>query len=62
MTSYFTTEHHDRIRERVRAFAETEICPYVADMEASRTFQRRLPWFMAIQGWMGPPSAGNMGG
>jgi acyl-CoA dehydrogenase len=62
MTSYFTTEHHDRIRERVRAFAETEICPYVADMEASRTFQRRLPRFMAIQGWMGATIGREYGG
>lgn len=53
MDGYFTTESHDRLRERVRAFAEEHVRPRIPDMEASRSVQYELSKLIARQGWLG---------
>ncbi|MHC0431436.1 acyl-CoA dehydrogenase family protein [Streptomyces sp. O3] len=53
MDSYFTNRRHDQLREEVRGFAEREIRPRIADMEAARTVQHELSWLLARQGWIG---------
>lgn len=64
MTRYFTTAHHERLRQQVRDFAETKVQPLVADMEASRSVQFELSRLIAQQGWLGvtvDPKYGGMG-
>jgi alkylation response protein AidB-like acyl-CoA dehydrogenase len=50
---YFTTEQHDRLRESVRSFAESEVRPHIAEMEESRTIHYGLSRRIAEQGWIG---------
>ncbi|MFG1922192.1 acyl-CoA dehydrogenase family protein [Cryptosporangium sp. NPDC048952] len=64
MDGYFATESHDRIRNEVRAFAETEVRPRVPDMEADRGVAHELSRLIARQGWIGAaidPDHGGMG-
>jgi alkylation response protein AidB-like acyl-CoA dehydrogenase len=64
MDSYFTTKRHERLREEVRAFAEAEVRPRIAEMEASRSVQHDLSRLIASQGWIGvtiSPEYGGMG-
>lgn len=49
----FTTERHERLRARVRAFAEAEVRPRIAEMEATRTVHHELSRLIARQGWIG---------
>jgi len=53
VTDYFTTEHHERLRQEVRAFAVREVQPRVAQMEASKSVQYELSRYIARQGWIG---------
>jgi alkylation response protein AidB-like acyl-CoA dehydrogenase len=58
------TRHHHRLREEVRAFAESEIAPRVADMEKSRAVEVALARSIADRGWIGvtvDPEYGGMG-
>lgn len=48
----FTTPQHDRLRAEVRSFAEAEVRPLVAEMEASRTVHPELSRRIARQGWI----------
>lgn len=50
---YFLTDHHRRLRDEVRAFAETEVRPRVLDMETSHQVEHRLSWLIARRGWIG---------
>jgi alkylation response protein AidB-like acyl-CoA dehydrogenase len=59
---YFTTEHHDRLRESVRSFAETEVRPQIAEMEDSRTIHYGLSRRIAEQGWIGVTVGTEYGG
>jgi alkylation response protein AidB-like acyl-CoA dehydrogenase len=62
--SYFTTKHHDRLRDEVRRFAETEVRPRIAEMEDSRSVHYGLSRLIAEQGWIGvtvPLEYGGMG-
>lgn len=64
MDSYLTTEDHRQLRDEVRAFAETEVRPRIAEMERSRTVQHELSRLIAEQGWIGvtiDPEYGGMG-
>lgn len=64
MTSYFTTEQHERLRMAVRDFAEAKVAPRVADMEESRGVHVELSRSIAQQGWLGvtvDPRYGGMG-
>ena len=64
MDGYFTTERLDRLRAEVRDFAESEVRPRIAEMEASRTVQHGLSRLIAEQGWIGVtigPEYGGMG-
>jgi alkylation response protein AidB-like acyl-CoA dehydrogenase len=64
MTRYFTTPHHERLREQVRNFAEAKVQPRVAEMEGSRSIQFELSRLIAQQGWLGvtvDPQYGGMG-
>ncbi|MFC1414014.1 acyl-CoA dehydrogenase family protein [Streptacidiphilus sp. N1-12] len=64
MDGYFTTKRHESLREEVRNFAETEVRPRIADMEASRSVQHDLSRQIARQGWIGvtvDPQYGGMG-
>lgn len=53
MTSYFTTERHERLRRGVREFAESRVRPHVPGMEASKAVQHGLSRLIAQQGWIG---------
>jgi alkylation response protein AidB-like acyl-CoA dehydrogenase len=60
--AYFMTEHQERLRKEVRAFAETEVRLRVAEMEASRTVQHDLSRMIARQGWIGVTIGTEYGG
>ena len=62
MAGYFTTERHELLREEVRDFAEAEVRPLVAEMEASRTVERALARQIARQGWIGVTIGSEYGG
>jgi alkylation response protein AidB-like acyl-CoA dehydrogenase len=59
---YFTTEHHDRLRESVRSFAEAEVRPRIAEMEAARSVHYGLSRHIAEQGWIGVTIGTEYGG
>ncbi|KAA6212807.1 acyl-CoA dehydrogenase [Streptomyces albofaciens JCM 4342] len=64
MHRYFTDQRHEALRRRVRDFAESEVRPRIAGMEAARTVCRELPRLIARQGWIGatiPRAYGGMG-
>ena len=64
MDGYFTTQRLDRLRAEVHDFAEAEVRPRIAEMEASRTVQHELSRLIAEQGWIGvtiSPEYGGMG-
>lgn len=64
MDGYFSTDRHERLRGEVRSFAEIEVRPRVAEMEASRSVQHGLSRLIAEQGWIGvtvDPEYGGMG-
>jgi alkylation response protein AidB-like acyl-CoA dehydrogenase len=64
MDGYFTTKRHQRLREEVRAFAESTVRPQIPDMEESKTVQYELSRLIAQQGWIGVtvgPEYGGMG-
>ncbi|WBB78535.1 acyl-CoA dehydrogenase family protein [Micromonospora sp. WMMD882] len=61
---YHLTPHHTRLRDTVRAFAEAEIRPRVAELEAGRSVARDLSRHIARQGWLGvtiDPTHGGLG-
>jgi alkylation response protein AidB-like acyl-CoA dehydrogenase len=63
-TSYFATPEHDRLRARVRDFAESKIAPRITEMEDSRSVHVELSHLIAQQGWLGvtvDPTYGGMG-
>lgn len=62
MVGYFMTERHERLREEVRQFAETEVLPRVPDMEASRSVQHGLSRRIAQRGWIGVTIGRRYGG
>ncbi|MFF3766493.1 acyl-CoA dehydrogenase family protein [Streptomyces sp. NPDC001922] len=45
--------HHQDLRDRVHAFAEREVRPRIAAMEASRSVSHELSRLIARQGWIG---------
>ncbi|GAU68998.1 acyl-CoA dehydrogenase [Streptomyces sp. NBRC 110611] len=53
MYRYFTDQRHEALRSRVRDFAEREVRPRIAEMEASRTVCHDLSRRIARQGWIG---------
>ncbi|ANW17207.1 acyl-CoA dehydrogenase family protein [Streptomyces clavuligerus] len=53
MDGYFTNRLHDQLRRDVRDFAEREVRPRIAAMEASRSAHRELSRLIARQGWLG---------
>ncbi|MFB7632969.1 acyl-CoA dehydrogenase family protein [Streptomyces sp. NPDC056149] len=53
MHRYFTDRRHEVLRRQVRDFAEREIRPRVAGMEAHRTVSPDLSRLIARQGWIG---------
>src|SRR6266511_259895 len=62
MDGYFTTERHQRLRQEVRAFAETAVRPRIPDMEASKEVQHDLSRLIARQGWLGVTISRDYGG
>lgn len=61
--AYLSTPHH-QLRMQVRAFAESEVAPRVADMERSGAVETELAAAIAKQGWIGAtidPAYGGMG-
>jgi alkylation response protein AidB-like acyl-CoA dehydrogenase len=50
---YLTEPSHETLRKQVRDFADTEVAPHVADMEAERAVQHELSRRIARQGWIG---------
>ncbi|MFE4868392.1 acyl-CoA dehydrogenase family protein [Streptomyces sp. NPDC056682] len=64
MDAYFSSRLHHQLREDVRHFAEREVRPRIAEMEAARTVQHELSRLIARQGWIGAtvaPAYGGMG-
>ncbi|MFC8660618.1 acyl-CoA dehydrogenase family protein [Streptomyces sp. NPDC057199] len=58
------TERHEKLKAEVRAFAETEVAPRIARMEATGVVERDLAWEIARRGWIGvtiDPAYGGMG-
>ncbi|WP_033027291.1 acyl-CoA dehydrogenase family protein [Streptomyces rimosus] len=53
MHRYFTNQRHEALRRRVRDFAESEVRPRIAEMEAARTVCHDLSRLIARQGWIG---------
>ncbi|MFG3115868.1 acyl-CoA dehydrogenase family protein [Streptomyces sp. NPDC048197] len=53
MHRHFTDQRHEALRLRVRDFAEREVRPRIAEMEASRTVCHDLSRRIARQGWIG---------
>ncbi|MER8002112.1 acyl-CoA dehydrogenase family protein [Streptomyces sp. NPDC095613] len=53
MDEGFLTKEHERLRERVRGFAEAEIEPRVAWWEKTARVEKRVPGRMARRGWAG---------
>ncbi|KUL48317.1 acyl-CoA dehydrogenase [Streptomyces sp. NRRL F-4489] len=53
MYRYFTDQRHEVLRRRVRDFAEREVRPRIAGMEASRAVCPDLSRLIARQGWIG---------
>ncbi|GGJ61137.1 acyl-CoA dehydrogenase family protein [Streptomyces brasiliensis] len=62
MERYFTSGWHENLRLRVREFAEREVRPRVAEMEASRTVAHELSRLIARQGWIGVTIGREYGG
>ena len=53
MTGYFTTERHERLRQKVQEFAELRVRPLIPEMESSKSVQYTLSRLIARQGWIG---------
>ncbi|WP_406427785.1 acyl-CoA dehydrogenase family protein [Streptomyces sp. NBC_01589] len=53
MQRYFTKRWHEDLRQRVREFAEREIRPRIAEMEATRAVAHEVSRLIARQGWIG---------
>lgn len=62
MTSYFTTDRHDRLRQQVREFAESRVRPLIPEMEATKSVQHTLSRLIARQGWIGVTIGREYGG
>jgi acyl-CoA dehydrogenase len=62
VTGYFTTERHERLRRKVREFAETKVRPLIPEMEASKSVQHTLSRMIARQGWIGVTISRHYGG
>jgi alkylation response protein AidB-like acyl-CoA dehydrogenase len=62
MTGYFTTERHERLRRKVREFAETRVRPLIPEMEDSKSVQYTLSRLIAQQGWIGVTIGRQYGG
>jgi acyl-CoA dehydrogenase len=62
VTSYFTTDCHDRLRKEVREFADTTIRPLIPEMEAAKTVHHTLSRIIARQGWIGVTIGREYGG
>jgi acyl-CoA dehydrogenase len=62
MDGYFSTERHRRLRQEVRAFAESTVRPRIPEMEASRAVQGDLSRLIAGQGWLGVTIGAEYGG
>ncbi len=63
-TALFLTDEHEALRTKIRTYAETEIAPRVAEMEAHRHVDQDLSARIARQGWIGAtidPAYGGMG-
>ncbi|BCL14646.1 acyl-CoA dehydrogenase family protein [Micromonospora sagamiensis] len=50
---YHLTPRHTRLRDTVRAFAEAEVRPHIAELEESRAVAHDLSRHIARQGWLG---------
>ncbi|MEU5299642.1 acyl-CoA dehydrogenase family protein [Streptomyces noursei] len=53
MHRYFTDQRHEVLRRRVRDFAEREVRPRIAELEARRVACPDLSRLIARQGWIG---------
>ncbi|TMR30882.1 acyl-CoA dehydrogenase family protein [Actinomadura geliboluensis] len=62
MVSVFEIDDHRDLRKDVRAFAEGDVAPRVAEMESSAAFDHVLPTRIARQGWIGVTIPGEYGG
>ncbi|MFI1400764.1 acyl-CoA dehydrogenase family protein [Streptomyces sp. NPDC020681] len=64
MSDPYLTPQHEELRQQVRAFAESEVAPRVAQMEKDRAVEQELASMIAAKGWIGAtidPAYGGMG-
>lgn len=57
-----TSQEHEELRAKIRAFAESEIRPYAASWDRENTFPKEMVRQMAEHGWMGLPYPKEYGG
>jgi len=62
MNQVFTNDRHESVREEVRAFAEEQVRPRVAQMEDSREVDHELSTAIARRGWIGATIPSEYGG
>jgi acyl-CoA dehydrogenase len=62
VTSYFTTERHELLRQQVREFAESRVRPLIPEMERAKSVQHTLSRLIARQGWIGVTIGKEYGG
>ena len=62
MTSYFSTDSHDRLRQQVREFAESRVRPLIPEMETAKSAHHELSRLIARQGWIGVTIGREYGG
>ena len=60
--SFKTTEAHEALRAKIRAFAEEEVKPYAFQWDQENHFPRDVVTKMAKNGWMGIPYPKEYGG
>lgn len=64
MSEIFEDARHENLRDQVRRFAQEQVAPRVAQMEATRGLETQLSTLIAEQGWIGvtiPTQYGGMG-
>lgn len=62
MNAHFVTTRHEHLREEVRAFAQAQVAPRIAEMEAGKEVDHKLARMIAKHGWMGVTIGTGFGG
>jgi alkylation response protein AidB-like acyl-CoA dehydrogenase len=57
-----TTQEHEELRAKIRAFAEAEIKPVSLELDQTNTFPDEIVRKLGENGWMGIPYPKDYGG